>query len=234
MPIALQCQCGKRISAPDPLAGKKAKCSTCGAILSIPTGKPTNTKSPVRCQSCGAAFAADDRLAGKRVNCPACGGSIDIPTAVASVPTPSPHMMADDVAFADIGSLDIGPQPQSPGMHNSTVSPGVPAEGKATGLRVTLTCPKCRSQFQRLHTKRMFYFLVAGFPFLAIINGSISFLKSGEYAHDPSYGGFFRMLTVGWIVLGVGGSLALFATASLLRKKKWWAKCPKCKNLVAI
>jgi hypothetical protein len=40
MPILVQCNgCGKRIKAPDRLAGKRAKCK-CGAILAIPAAQP--------------------------------------------------------------------------------------------------------------------------------------------------------------------------------------------------
>ena len=36
MPIPVRCACGKALNAPDALAGKKAKCPGCGAVLSIP------------------------------------------------------------------------------------------------------------------------------------------------------------------------------------------------------
>ncbi len=36
MPIPVRCACGKALNAPDSLAGKKAKCPGCGAVLSIP------------------------------------------------------------------------------------------------------------------------------------------------------------------------------------------------------
>ncbi len=42
MPIVVQCNgCGKRIKAPDRLAGKRAKCK-CGVILAIPTARPAD------------------------------------------------------------------------------------------------------------------------------------------------------------------------------------------------
>lgn len=40
MSIAVGCKCGTSFKAPDELAGKRAKCSRCGAILDIPKGPP--------------------------------------------------------------------------------------------------------------------------------------------------------------------------------------------------
>jgi hypothetical protein len=40
MPISLTCSCGKRLSAPDALAGTKARCVACGAVLQIPRLAP--------------------------------------------------------------------------------------------------------------------------------------------------------------------------------------------------
>jgi hypothetical protein len=39
MPIPVRCACGKALNAPDALAGKKAKCPGCGAVLSIPAAQ---------------------------------------------------------------------------------------------------------------------------------------------------------------------------------------------------
>lgn len=36
MPISVNCECGKSLRAPDSLAGKKAKCPQCGAVVSLP------------------------------------------------------------------------------------------------------------------------------------------------------------------------------------------------------
>lgn len=40
MPISVTCSCGKRLSAPDALAGTKARCVACGAVLQIPRMTP--------------------------------------------------------------------------------------------------------------------------------------------------------------------------------------------------
>lgn len=44
MPIPVRCACGKALNAPDALAGKKAKCPGCGAVLSIPAAAPPAAK----------------------------------------------------------------------------------------------------------------------------------------------------------------------------------------------
>ena len=36
MPISVSCKCGKKLNAPDTLAGKKAKCPACSAMLVVP------------------------------------------------------------------------------------------------------------------------------------------------------------------------------------------------------
>ncbi len=86
MPIPVKCSCGKQISAPDKLAGKRAKCPGCGEALSIPAASkgnlPAKTSSgtaiPVKCE-CGKSFAAPAKLAGKAVKCPACQKPIKVP-----------------------------------------------------------------------------------------------------------------------------------------------------------
>lgn len=82
MPIPVKCKCGKQISAPDKLAGKRAKCPSCGEALSIPGGssKPASTGSaiPVKCK-CGKSFAAPAKLAGKTVKCPGCQNPLKVP-----------------------------------------------------------------------------------------------------------------------------------------------------------
>ena len=41
MPISVTCdQCGARFKAPDAAAGKKGKCSKCGASLVVPAPAP--------------------------------------------------------------------------------------------------------------------------------------------------------------------------------------------------
>ena len=37
MPISVKCgDCGKALKAPDALAGKKARCPDCGAVVAVP------------------------------------------------------------------------------------------------------------------------------------------------------------------------------------------------------
>jgi len=77
MPIKVQCSCGKRLSAPDRLAGKTVKCPGCGSPLKVPGAGGTERKIRVQC-GCGKVFAAPMRLAGKTVKCPGCGLPLDV------------------------------------------------------------------------------------------------------------------------------------------------------------
>ena len=36
MPISITCQCGKKLKAPDKLAGKSVKCPACQHLLTVP------------------------------------------------------------------------------------------------------------------------------------------------------------------------------------------------------
>ncbi len=36
MAITVTCQCGRALSAPDRLAGKRAKCPACGEVVEVP------------------------------------------------------------------------------------------------------------------------------------------------------------------------------------------------------
>ena len=46
MPIRVKCtQCGRRLVAPDTLAGKKAKCPKCGTIMPVPKPEPKQPAS---------------------------------------------------------------------------------------------------------------------------------------------------------------------------------------------
>lgn len=40
MSIQFSCACGHNLNAPDEMAGKRAKCPKCGAVISIPLGGP--------------------------------------------------------------------------------------------------------------------------------------------------------------------------------------------------
>src|SRR5687768_12300686 len=45
MPIVVECNCGKRFNAPDAYAGKRAKCTACGAELLIPNVAKATAKT---------------------------------------------------------------------------------------------------------------------------------------------------------------------------------------------
>ncbi len=90
MPIPTTCPCGKRVSAPDNLAGKTVKCPACQAPLTIPMSSggangaasaATSTgKIAARCR-CGKTFHVPAGLAGKKVKCPACQEPVSIAVA---------------------------------------------------------------------------------------------------------------------------------------------------------
>lgn len=46
MSIQLTCDCGKRLKAPDELAGKKAKCPSCGRAITVPAEVAAPEASP--------------------------------------------------------------------------------------------------------------------------------------------------------------------------------------------
>ncbi|HUG91973.1 MAG TPA: hypothetical protein VML55_14130, partial [Planctomycetaceae bacterium] len=98
MPISVQCpECGKRLSAPDTAAGRKARCPDCGAAVPIP--EPVYDAEEVfetsEAEEIEAADEDDDygepsgrppgrlpaRRSGSRRPCPACGEMI-VATAV--------------------------------------------------------------------------------------------------------------------------------------------------------
>jgi ssDNA-binding Zn-finger/Zn-ribbon topoisomerase 1 len=112
MPIPVQCDCGKKISAPDSSAGKTAKCPACGKPLLIPpersaasapssaaAARPVGKKSAaaaaasrvetvsVTC-ACGKTLKAKASLMGKAVKCPACGKGVKIGSASQRAPVP--------------------------------------------------------------------------------------------------------------------------------------------------
>lgn len=79
MPISVKCcDCGKALKAPDALAGKKAKCPDCGAVVAVP-----NPNGPIESNSGrqaagfdelvnnGADVSAEDEVT--RNPCPMCG-----------------------------------------------------------------------------------------------------------------------------------------------------------------
>ena len=78
MSINVECQgCGGRFQAPDNLAGKRAKCPKCSAVIQLgagppPSGQVTSGVDSVRPISvtcgCGKSFRAKVELAGKRVS----------------------------------------------------------------------------------------------------------------------------------------------------------------------
>jgi hypothetical protein len=71
MPIEFACQCGKSFRAADEHAGRRAKCSQCGEVLTIPaasarTAAMSTAPSDRRCPSCQNPLSADAILC---INC---------------------------------------------------------------------------------------------------------------------------------------------------------------------
>ena len=88
MPIKVKCKCGKILSAPDTLAGKKAKCPKCKQIIQIPTPAVDRAPSPPpvaqrtaspgkKCPGCGKTYPADV------VICTSCGINLQTGKALA-------------------------------------------------------------------------------------------------------------------------------------------------------
>jgi TM2 domain-containing membrane protein YozV/ribosomal protein L40E len=119
MAIQVACICGKRLKAPDSLAGKNAKCPACGTLVPVPTlddepviefdapdappveskataapTKPTKGSDEKFCHECGATIRAKAEI------CPRCG--------VRQPETPFEHPMPttfyESPAYRDAGS----------------------------------------------------------------------------------------------------------------------------------
>lgn len=126
MPIPVLCACGKKISAPSKLAGKKVKCPACSQPLVVPAaanGKSSNGKSgsaiPVQCE-CGKSFRAPAKAAGRKVKCPGCDSAITVPArkakqkqkaaVAASVETDSSvGSLLDEIGFQQAGGAGCCP-----------------------------------------------------------------------------------------------------------------------------
>jgi hypothetical protein len=98
MTIKIACQCGKRFAVQSRLAGKRIKCPSCSATMTVPA-QPVSTALPimdtteiadtdvaskqakfasVNCK-CGARLRIKQDLAGQSLKCPKCGSSITGP-----------------------------------------------------------------------------------------------------------------------------------------------------------
>jgi hypothetical protein len=124
MPIEVACQCGQRFQAEDRFAGRKAKCSACGELLTIPAPAaraaalsqtavgPANGQPFVVACNCGARFQARADLAGKTVPCPTCKQPLTIRRPPAKAPPEAaarlaPRPQAQPQTAADpLGDLD--------------------------------------------------------------------------------------------------------------------------------
>lgn len=150
MVIALQCGCGRKINAPDRLAGQNARCPYCGKSVPVPAaGHPPAAPPPatiaVSCP-CGKNLKAPATLAGKSAKCPGCGNKILIPAVpgpeieITEAPAVAPPPPEPEEAPA-------GPAPRGRFGARGRKGAGAPARGRirreagpmpglATGLAV--------------------------------------------------------------------------------------------------
>ena len=110
--MKIKCACGKILKIPDSLAGKKARCPSCGHVLNAGSGAtgPSDGKQTVQC-SCGQKLAVPLEAAGKKVRCPACSAIIAIPAVgvahpQAVEPAPEPEPSDEEMLF----ELDLSAQ----------------------------------------------------------------------------------------------------------------------------
>ncbi|OHB66210.1 MAG: hypothetical protein A2V70_12275 [Planctomycetes bacterium RBG_13_63_9] len=151
MPISIECQgCGRKFRAPEELAGKRAKCPQCSAVIQVgarppqPSGQVTSGENsvqpiPITC-SCGKKFRARADLAGKRVKCPACGQALAIPgagTATGTAPTGSldfDQLMAAETAAATLSHSPLVPSKESKKRTNASNTRLIVGLSVATGV----------------------------------------------------------------------------------------------------
>jgi len=83
MPIHVECPgCGRRLQAPDRLAGQRVKCPGCSAVIHVSSPAAAAVEAgPTILVTCGCQkqFQVRRELAGRRRKCPACGQVITIP-----------------------------------------------------------------------------------------------------------------------------------------------------------
>lgn len=86
MPIVIACACGKRLKAPDHLAGKRVKCPACGQMIAVKAApasaspaKPVADADKIKITcACGAVLRAPKRLLGTDVKCPKCSKPVRV------------------------------------------------------------------------------------------------------------------------------------------------------------
>ena len=112
MPIDVKCQCGRKASVPDSLAGKKGEMPGCGEVMEVPGPVPTSASIPepgaasdtieLQCPACSRKFRVSDVAAGKKWRC-RCGEMVDVPSR-GGLKAPKPLMVEtdeEDIALVD-------------------------------------------------------------------------------------------------------------------------------------
>lgn len=100
MSITVNCLCGKKLKAPDRLAGKRAKCPRCGKALEVPRLPETDTSSSASSPSSGGktCVACGQPMSHTAVVCEACGFSAVASRDADAIKTPKGHYANQDTS----------------------------------------------------------------------------------------------------------------------------------------
>jgi hypothetical protein len=107
MSIQFACACGQKLAAQEEHAGKRVRCTACGAVRTVPSDEPElpPTREPraefIRFPcSCGQVCQAKPEFAGRNTRCPRCSTVLTIPAGsiIAEAPAPraSSALQADE------------------------------------------------------------------------------------------------------------------------------------------
>lgn len=130
MPIKVSCKCGKKINAPDDLAGKRIKCPACSEPLAVPQPAAAEESNAIRVScDCGKSFKVKADLAGKTLKCPACSKPVKVPGSAAPQPAAARNKAAEKADLPDMDGL-------------GDLLDEVDLTGTTTGHR----CPGCRTE----------------------------------------------------------------------------------------
>lgn len=202
----MKCKCGTTLKVRDELAGKRAKCPECEAVVQI--AKPDSI--PVKC-SCGQILNAKRSLAGKQTVCPACRKQLVIPGA-----TETPAAPFDDIGFDDAlsNALATVPPPtiqSASGNDYWKQASNVPAKTSST--------KKTKTKRSKGSTAQDTLVLVTAI--LCILNG---LWHVGGLLRSLLLLGALKFMSLGGIISIVEDALAigmLAAGIGLLAKQAW-------------
>jgi ribosomal protein S27E len=154
MSITFQCQsCRATHRAKAEHAGRRAKCPSCGEVLTVPhaaangqspqsatvdaAGQPNTRPLSVMC-GCGKSFQARHEHAGRRATCPACGGVLTIPNAATTESqTAVASLLDEEMGRTPSVSAGAGPTAKQEQVIVAAIAES-PAEKR-------VVCPHCDS-----------------------------------------------------------------------------------------